>query len=720
MWKLNAVYRYEGEQKRRLVYVHDENEFYVFMPLQEGSNPIVLFKEQLALEEQSYQQVADPYAYLASASSTATPAAIKRRNKADQAVSELLKHVPQIFFPGNRIAILQEVAEKVGATRQSLMSWLRRWWTGGQIKSALLPNFDRCGRYDPKNAKQAARGARPRLLDRDKYRLTETDRRAITVYIRRYYLKKGSKYSLAATHKKLLDQRYSLPDDDGYPVNLPEGKRPSFRQFEYLYRQSFPYEVRRRARKGKVQFDLTERAKLESVIKDCFGPGHYYELDATVDNTHLKCRFDLARNIGRATVYFIRDRWSRFVPGFYVTLDAPSWIGAMSALVSIGEDKEELCKKYGIPYNPDDWPTCGYPQFIVVDRGEGISKASDHVVNDLGIAIASPGAFRADLKPVVENNHRLYQRTIQADTPGYKVPSKTTRGPKSKEELEAALTFDEFVKLIFLTVWKMNTTHIGDYPLSPEMVADGVLPIPAEIMRWGLSHRSGRLRHLDHEHVKLQLLPRGMATVTDGGIRFKGCFYSFDRAIREGWFSRARGRSWREQVSYDPRLVDQIYLRDPKRRDGGCEVLRLRDKSREYQGCSFAEVEENELRKRQLAAKAKEDSSARESQYIARTGDINDTARKRAAQATSQLKSKTEILKNKKGLREEERAARHAEQAHRLGQPEKSRGTPAEVVTLRPVEDAAPELVAPIPGSVDEATQANLEKLINGEPFAAA
>jgi hypothetical protein len=55
-------------------------------------------------------------------------------------------------------------------------------------------------------------------------------------------------------------------------------------------------------------------------------------------------------------------------------------------------------------------------------------------------------------------------------------------------------------------------------------------------------------------------MPTGKAVVTERGIRFKGLFYSSDRAVREYWFAKARSKKKRSvSVSYDPRDMATIY-----------------------------------------------------------------------------------------------------------------------------------------------------------------
>jgi len=98
------------------------------------------------------------------------------------------------------------------------------------------------------------------------------------------------------------------------------------------------------------------------------------------------------------------------------------------------------------------------------------------------------------------------------------------------------------------------------------MIEDDIIPIPINLWNWGIANRAGRLRYVDEEIVKLNLLPQDTATVTSQGIRFKGMLYGSEKALKERWFEKARNRgSWKVDIVYDPRNMDYIYILDDTR-----------------------------------------------------------------------------------------------------------------------------------------------------------
>lgn len=94
------------------------------------------------------------------------------------------------------------------------------------------------------------------------------------------------------------------------------------------------------------------------------------------------------------------------------------------------------------------------------------------------------------------------------------------------------------------------------------MIEDDVLSVPINLWNWGINNRSGRLRYIDEEIVKLNLMPSDFAIVTARGIQFKSVFYACAAALKERWFEQARVKgTWKIEVSYDPRNMNFLYIK---------------------------------------------------------------------------------------------------------------------------------------------------------------
>jgi hypothetical protein len=87
-------------------------------------------------------------------------------------------------------------------------------------------------------------------------------------------------------------------------------------------------------------------------------------------------------------------------------------------------------------------------------------------------------------------------------------------------------------------------------------------PIPLRLWNWGIKHRTGALRTLPIELVRMHCLSKGTARVTPEGIVFEGKSYECERSIAEGWQTRARLRgTWKIDVLFDERNLASIYFR---------------------------------------------------------------------------------------------------------------------------------------------------------------
>ncbi|SIP87892.1 Mu transposase, C-terminal [Aromatoleum tolulyticum] len=525
-------------------------------------------------------------------------AAIQRRDAAYACIEPLVR-TTEIFDPAKRSALVKARAEELNCSQQTIYKYLRTWWREGQSKNALLPNFHRIGSI---GGVTGNRGRPPIYLDRPIYQMTETDHTAVEVVLKRYYLKsdhqagnqKGGDETatLDATFQRLLENSFSYADSEGVRHILPYGERPSEAQFRRAAGKFLPKELTIRARKGDSAFELTHRAKLGSLRHQTYTVGDVYEIDSTVADVFLVHPDDRSKIVGKPAIYLIRDRKSGLCVGWYVGLESASWLAAMHAIKSITEDKAEVCKRYGLPYSPSDWPAHGaFPKEFAADRGpEMVSKASAQLADGLESTILNLPKGRGDWKPHVECGFKQTQRSMADSTPGYVPPETFGKRQVRDYSQGAALTLEEFTREFLAALIRTNRTPMAGYNLTPNYVLDGMQPTPINIWNAEIRDRAGLLSHHSEEEVRFALLPRAEATVTREGIRLGDCFYTANQAVREGWFVAAGNGSFHVTVSFDRRLVDSIYVHDrhdPER----YFVAHLLDKCSHYRGRSAAEVE---------------------------------------------------------------------------------------------------------------------------------
>lgn len=388
------------------------------------------------------------------------------------------------------------------------------------------------------------------------------------------------------------------------------------------------------------------------------GPGAQFQIDATVGDIYLVSQFDRSNLIGRPVIYFVIDAFSRMVTGMSVGLEGPSWGGAMTALINMATDKVAYCKEFGIEIEENEWPCRHVPASILGDRGEMESRNADNLANMLGIRIVNAPPYRADLKGIVEQ----YFRTINAKTaallPGSVKPDMAKRGGHDYR-LDATLDIRQFTEIIIKCVLYYNKYHYMDYfEKSPAMISDQVEAIPIKLWDWGIRRISGALRFFPEEQVRLAVMPIAKGSITERGIRFKGLFYTCDKAIRELWFEKARAKkSWQVDILYDPRNMATIYVRNQN--DTDYEICSLLDWNSKNAGKCLNEII-YEQRKESIVSKrlkiteteakvnlnAEIETIVAEAQSLTK-GFSNKTKSERVSNIKENRREEREVMRNK-------------------------------------------------------------------------
>ncbi len=601
-----------------------------------------------------------------------------------------------LFEPSARKMLVMERAAQLGCSANTLYKDLRRYWQRGQTQQALLPDFHRSGRSGAHTDAHdgtitAGRGRKPR--SGAVYQLTNQDAEVFHRIIKREYLKDARK-TVVDAYTALCAEHFRFVDGNGQRCLLPPGSRPTVRQFRRFLHQHYGIEVRLRAREGDKDFEREHRKVLGSYLADCQGVGHYYEIDATIADVYLVASDDVQKIIGKPTLYLITDRKSNLIVGFYFGLENASWTGARQAILSIAEDKRLLCDRYGVTYDPEDWPADGvFPREFVGDRGEMISQMSTKVADGLEITVTNPPSQRPDWKSTVECGFRQIHCQIRPITPAYDPPSNAMRRRGKHYERDACLTVKDFGKLILEAIIAHNRREMPGYALSNKELLDGVAPSPIELWAHGIRTRVGQLTRYDEPTVRFALLPEDNAVVTKHGIEFAGCFYSCPEAISGSWFERARKTRFKVRVSYDPRLADKIYVHRPDGQAGPPLIASLTERSREYRGYSFGEVAYFES----LRAEVLRDV---ESSRLANSIDFRDATKDVVAAAKARLKGSGR-KKSRSARKADTVQARTVERSTERKMLAEIKGgkPPAPVAQLRPEQGTASDISPSSPAS---------------------
>lgn len=558
----------------------------------------------------------DPYAPLLRPDADIDESHRRRRDQAWAVIAPILEHGEKVFIRSERGQFVTDAAQRSGRTLPTIYRYLRLYWQGGQVKNALLPRFDRCGGADKLRQPNQAKRGRPT-------KRTQLNHQPVGVNVDdqvREYFRRGIQLFYETQQQRTLKEAFQLTLEKffhrGYeqrqgvmvPVLPPTEELPTYEQFCYWHRKERNLSRTLISRSGQRQFNLRHRPVLGNSTLKATGPGALYQIDATIGDIYLVSSLDRNRIIGRPVIYLIVDVFSRLIVGFSVSLEGPSWLGAMLALENAAADKVPFCQEYGVEITESQWPAHHLPEAILADRGELLSANANQMVNALGIRIDHTPPFRPDWKPIVERYFRLSNDKLIHWMPGA-VSNPRRRGERDYR-LDAVLDLNQLRQLIILSILDHNLHHrLNTYPANEFMIADQVEPYAIDLWRWGVQNH-GCPRRLAPEIVRLNLLPSAHASVTHQGIYCRGLFYTCDLAVQEQWFVKARlqGR-WKLPIAYDPRKLDTLYLR----LEGGkrMEVCRLLPRSLAFQGRDWHEADDYLALKQQrdLAAQTRAASS---------------------------------------------------------------------------------------------------------------
>lgn len=554
---------------------------------------------------------------------TASPASIRLSQRAYERIEPLVDD-PDIFVPSKRNQLLkQRAAEPGSGTPKTLLKDLRNWWQGGQTQDALLGRYAFSGR--PDSVGTAGRGSK--TADGHKpYQLTQQDLDFMREVIEDYYFDKKVRRTLTATLQHLHETKYVYTDGNGVQCLLPLRESPSYRQLKHFLDKRYPKAEQLSRRKGKKRFAQEDRSTEGSIQLECHGVGHIYEFDATIVDVPLVSSGDRSAIVGKPTLYLIIDRYSRLIVGFYLGFENASYSAAVQAILSIGEDKEELCRKLGIPYDPADWPAHGIlPEQFLADQGELMHKKARRIARSMRCTISNVPGLRPDWKPLVECGFMMLHQIIAPDTPAYVPDAEQRKRRAVNRDSEVCQNLHEFLVVIVSAIIAHNKTMQTGYPLSVAQVADGVRPIPRELFVHGIRRRMGQLDRMDLEKVRSELMPRAEATVTEDGIRFENMYYSCPEATSRGWLIEGRRKRKPLTIAFDYRLVDEIIVYAP---DGSGQsfVATLTKDSCMFEGWAQADVKRHFAAVAQLTKDAPEVKRQARFEYRSRTKPVIDAS----------------------------------------------------------------------------------------------
>lgn len=615
------------------------------------------------------------------------------RQKSWAAIQDIVIKEPDIYLPQERSRLVKDAAKENGVSEKSVYHYLKRYWVRGQNPNALLPDLHLCGKKGMAKNESAVKRGRPRnKKNGNGINVTEEIKQIFRVAIKKYYYT-TAQHSLKMAYNLMLKdffaESFKYVGDVKVPILKPKEELPSYKQFLYWHNKEKDIKNEVTYRISAKRYAQQYRPIIGNSTNEAIGPGSIYQFDSTVADVYLCSSMNRNWIVGRPCVYVAIDVFSRMIVGIYCGFESGSWLGAMNALANCTADKVVYCAEYGIPINKEDWDTAYLPEAILADRGEMEGKNAENLVDGLGIKIMNTPPYRADWKSIVEQNFRLTNLAAKPFLPGAVQDGTNFRERGSHDyRLDAKLDIHQFTQIMIRCVlYHNNQHHLSQYHKDLGMIQDGISMIPREIWNWGIENRAGKLRSVNEDVVKLHLMPTDEATVTARGIRFQGIFYSSSSCLKERMFEKARQKTWKIQVAYDPRNMDYIYI---KNQDGTaydkCTILEYQTafKHRALEEIQYF-FEEEKLKK----DKIEHQETQGKVELISQIQDIvkkADSLHKAEAEPNESKTARLKGIRENKGIEKTEGRER---EGFELGKQEKE--TPATVVQIQNEEEPSNE-----------------------------
>ena len=650
MLRINDVYQYQDLSIRILKIL---SEHIVWIDINDvKALPEIISKTELfhAIESFEVFRIEDPFQDIALIQPEKDSISQLKRDENYNLIKDIVDN-EQFYIPSARSSLINEIINSKKSTKQTIYRLLRQYWQRGQTPNALIPNYQNSGAKGSKKVASQKLGRKRLYKEGTVAIITQDIERLFHLTISKYLLS-NKKHTLKYANREFLKLYRTLHPD------IPENEYPTLRQFQYFYHREYNQVIRLQKRSNDIEYSKDLRQLHSTVNTQVLGPGSRYEIDATIADIYLVSNLDRSRIIGRPTIYFVIDVFSRMVTGLYIGLENASYKTSIQALYCAFTDKVALCKKYGIDITYENWPCIGLPDAILADRAELFGHQVENLEKSFSIRLENAPPYRGDLKPIVESRFKLIQAEFKPFAKGVVQGVITKKRGGKDYRLDATLNLDEFTKIILLSVLKYNQFHqISNYDRDIDLPHD--LPaVPITLWNWGIQHRTGKLRTASDKAVYVALLPREKATLSNRGLKLFGVTYTCPELYEQGWLHRQNtiNRPKFLYAAYDPSNAEKIYVFYEQSSLKYWEAT-ISDYSREFRGYSFWEVWQINSVQKKIFEKQDIKNNLAQSELEQKIMDIIQQASIETPLSTQSQKSRiSEIRSNRTHEKELERS----------------------------------------------------------------
>ena len=398
------------------------------------------------------------------------------------------------------------------------------------------------------------------------------------------------KNSLKTAYTMMLKAKYC--DGNG---ELAEGY-PTFNQFRYFYRKRKNTQTYYISRNGLTNYQRNNRPLLGDRIQEYAKAPGMGMLDSTVCDIYLIN--EQGGIIGRPILTACIDAYSSLCCGYSL-----SWEGGMYSLrqlmINVVTDKQDLCRKYGITIQQQEWDSSLCPGVLVTDQGTEYKSANFEQIAELGVKVVNLPVYRPELKGSVEKFFSVIQDLFRPYLKGKGLiePDFQERGAHDYRK-DACLTLEQFEKVLIRCIIYYNSQRIiENFPYTDDMLKNKVSPYANDIFIYGKNLEGTNLVKVNKRQLMLTLLPRTTGKFTRSGlivnhVRYKNPNYA------EKYLSGGNAT-----VAYNPDNSSFVWLVD-KGNFIEFELIENR-----YRSKKFSEIETMQTQKKEIIKSVQENNT---------------------------------------------------------------------------------------------------------------
>lgn len=403
-----------------------------------------------------------------------------------------------------------------------------------------------------------------------------------------------NKNSLSTAYTMMLKEKYC---DTNGQLLVPY---PSFNQFRYFYRKTRKAEKFYITRDGIKDYQRNRRPLTGGGVQDFAPVIGSAMLDSTICDIYLVD--EIGRLIGRPILVAACDANTSMCLAYSLQWEGGTY-SLQNLMLNFLEDKVALCKQMGMDISPEQWPVEQLPGVIITDGGAEYVGQTFSQIAELGITLVKLPPYRPDLKGSVEKLFDLIQNAYKDVLKGKGVimPDYQERGAHDYRR-DAVLTLREFERIIVRCIVYYNCERvIRNYPYSPKMITEGVLPYANTIWNWKQKEEGANLIYASKRELVLTLLPRTTGKFTRFGLKVNRLRY-YAEAYTEQFLKGGEA-----EVAFNPDNCSRVWL---KEKDGSFVEFSLIENR--FEGMTFSDVQETQKKQKQLEEDAlKEHYSAK-------------------------------------------------------------------------------------------------------------